>query len=136
MLIVVGWGVSLRWGFGRLSRTWLVGIEAGVLAVRTDDLLDDPLGWKAWLVSPGCGLEWPSVNRYPEVTGLLVRVPLWMPLVLTAIPTAWLWHRDRPPPPPGHCQSCGYNLTGNVSGVCPECGERVGPVPPGKGVKG
>jgi hypothetical protein len=22
-----------------------------------------------------------------------------------------------------HCQSCGYNLTGNVSGVCPECGE-------------
>jgi hypothetical protein len=26
---------------------------------------------------------------------------------------------------PGHCQKCGYNLTGNVSGVCPECGERV-----------
>ena len=25
--------------------------------------------------------------------------------------------------PPGHCQKCGYNLTGNVSGVCPECGE-------------
>ena len=22
---------------------------------------------------------------------------------------------------PGHCQ-CGYNLTGNTSGVCPECG--------------
>jgi hypothetical protein len=27
--------------------------------------------------------------------------------------------------PPGHCQKCGYNLTGNVSGVCPECGERI-----------
>jgi hypothetical protein len=27
--------------------------------------------------------------------------------------------------PPGHCRKCGYNLTGNVSGVCPECGERV-----------
>ncbi len=23
------------------------------------------------------------------------------------------------------CQFCGYNLTGNVSGVCPECGERI-----------
>lgn len=23
------------------------------------------------------------------------------------------------------CHSCAYNLTGNVSGVCPECGERV-----------
>ena len=22
----------------------------------------------------------------------------------------------------GHCRKCGYNLTGNVSGVCPECG--------------
>ncbi len=24
--------------------------------------------------------------------------------------------------PPGHCQRCGYNLTGNTSGTCPECG--------------
>lgn len=24
--------------------------------------------------------------------------------------------------PPGYCQSCGYDLTGNESGVCPECG--------------
>jgi hypothetical protein len=23
---------------------------------------------------------------------------------------------------PGHCPACGYDLTGNVSGVCPECG--------------
>jgi len=27
--------------------------------------------------------------------------------------------------PPGHCVRCGYNLTGNVSGVCPECGTPV-----------
>jgi hypothetical protein len=25
----------------------------------------------------------------------------------------------------GLCLKCGYNLTGNVSGVCPECGERI-----------
>ena len=23
------------------------------------------------------------------------------------------------------CQNCSYNLTGNISGVCPECGERT-----------
>ena len=30
-------------------------------------------------------------------------------------------------PIPGHCPHChcGYNLTGNVSGVCPECGTAV-----------
>lgn len=24
------------------------------------------------------------------------------------------------------CERCGYDLTGNVSGVCPECGNPVG----------
>lgn len=31
------------------------------------------------------------------------------------------WHEARRIPP-GHCQICRYNLTGNVSGRCPECG--------------
>ncbi|MDB5330373.1 MAG: hypothetical protein JWP03_1524 [Phycisphaerales bacterium] len=26
----------------------------------------------------------------------------------------------------GLCLTCGYDLTGNVSGTCPECGEEVG----------
>jgi len=26
---------------------------------------------------------------------------------------------------PGICRECGYDLTGNVSGVCPECGTRI-----------
>lgn len=26
---------------------------------------------------------------------------------------------------PGHCYGCGYDLTGNVSGICPECGEPI-----------
>ncbi len=27
--------------------------------------------------------------------------------------------------PPGHCQKCGYDLTGNSSGRCPECGQTL-----------
>jgi len=30
-------------------------------------------------------------------------------------------------PSPGHWQTCGYNLTGNVSGRCPECGTVTNP---------
>lgn len=36
-----------------------------------------------------------------------------------------LLREGRPLPPPGHCWKCGYDLTGNVSGVCPECGTKV-----------
>lgn len=32
--------------------------------------------------------------------------------------------RSQKKPPLGHCQACGYDLRGNVSGVCPECGTR------------
>lgn len=53
-------------------------------------------------------------------------MPLWLPfLVLAAYPTIALfrgpvrsWHRRRW----GYCVECRYDLTGNVSGVCPECG--------------
>ena len=31
-------------------------------------------------------------------------------------------HRPKPPPQPPRCWRCEYNLTGNESGVCPECG--------------
>ncbi|HPM24999.1 MAG TPA: hypothetical protein PLP66_13915 [Phycisphaerae bacterium] len=31
----------------------------------------------------------------------------------------------RTPRPHGHCPKCGYDLTGNTSGVCPECGGAV-----------
>jgi hypothetical protein len=54
-----------------------------------------------------------------------VTIPLWIPLVLLAGPTAYLWRTDRRRIPAGHCQTCGYNLTGNVSGRCPECGEAI-----------
>lgn len=26
---------------------------------------------------------------------------------------------------PGHCRKCQYNLTGNVTGICPECGTAI-----------
>ncbi len=35
------------------------------------------------------------------------------------------------PQPRGHCAGCGYNLTGNVSGICPECGTPIPQQPAG-----
>src|SRR5258707_4699399 len=39
--------------------------------------------------------------------------------------TAAIWlraYRISRIPSPGHCKTCGYNLTGNVSRICPGCG--------------
>lgn len=51
-----------------------------------------------------------------------VQVPLLPLLSVLAVPTGLLWWADRGYPR-GRCQACGYNLAGNVSGRCPECGE-------------
>ncbi len=56
-----------------------------------------------------------------------VVTPTWIPLLFAAIVTVWLWRSDRQPK--SGCVECGYNLTGNVSGVCPECGSAIEPEP-------
>jgi hypothetical protein len=56
------------------------------------------------------------------VRGMFIFLPL---AVLLAIPVAILWRLDRPRILPGHCTTCGYDLTGNESGRCPECGKSV-----------
>jgi hypothetical protein len=52
-------------------------------------------------------------------------LPLWIPLALVALPTFVLWWLERRPYPAGRCQQCRYDLTGNMTGVCPECGVAV-----------
>jgi hypothetical protein len=52
-------------------------------------------------------------------------VPLWLLFALLAIPTLLLWRCDRRRIPLHCCHKCGYDLTGNVTGRCPECGTPV-----------
>jgi hypothetical protein len=57
-------------------------------------------------------------------------VPLWTPLVLFAIlPVVWVGRRrsSQHRQDEGCCSACGYNFTGNTSGVCPECGMKIVP---------
>jgi len=95
---------------------------------RSDKL---SLTWRSWWWFDHWGRRGYSVWIYPPFKTWRFMTPLWLPFVIVLIPTALLWHpgirrwyRNRRLGP-GHCQECGYNLTGNVSGVCPECGERI-----------
>jgi len=51
---------------------------------------------------------------------------IWPMLVGVALPSVTLFFLIPKRIPPGHCQTCGYDLTGNVSGRCPECGTPIG----------
>ncbi len=55
------------------------------------------------------------------VAGVLLGI--WFAFSTVATPLSrWLQRRT---PAAGHCVGCGYNLRGNVSGVCPECGTEI-----------
>lgn len=62
-----------------------------------------------------------TVGRWREIN-----IPLWFIVAVLAMPTTIMARRALRPMP-GHCACCGYNLTGNVSGHCPECGRLLHP---------
>jgi hypothetical protein len=51
-----------------------------------------------------------------------VVVPYWFLVATATAATIASAERSSRRPPPGCCPHCAYDLTGNVSGVCPECG--------------
>ena len=64
-------------------------------------------------------------HRFGRVSTLsCAYLPLWLPLLLIAAPTAWLWRTDRRAKS-WQCPKCRYDLRGLDGGVCPECGASV-----------
>lgn len=55
----------------------------------------------------------------------LLQVPLAAPTAALAAWSLWLWWPWLRRKAPGRCASCAYDLTGNTSGTCPECGSVV-----------
>jgi len=149
LLIVVAWGVSTTRYLRFVAKSWHVSfgtgcffafwsekeIQVAVFRVSTGQpgTINNLIRIKGWnydaaprrTLSSDLGLRWPVLRWARENPrfgkgGSLV-IPCWLMLPFIALPTAFLWYRDRRQPR-GHCQTCGYDLTGNVSGVCPECG--------------
>ena len=133
VLLVTIWVATPRLGLTLYAgwRSWSVGCgHVTVFVSKTK------YPWSVSHVSssPGSwGLNWPSragcVNGMvnpPVFLGTAYYLPIWIPFVILLIPAIFLWLADAQRIPPGHCQQCGYDLTGNVSGRCPECGLAIG----------
>jgi len=106
-----------------LNKTWALTVFDGRLMLLWERvaLFSSSQAWEVNAIRPS--LErvrwWPHADLSPS--GYLA-VPLWLPVAALSLVTALFWYRDCRRFPAGHCRNCGYNLTGNVSGRCPECG--------------
>ena len=138
--ILIGWvctvpilaGYSYEFCF--INRSFFFGLHDGRLfwvqfARPSDsDLVECVSRWNAPSIHDrnfsAFGMMMPSLNPPGDQFRLLV-VPLWTLLLAIGTPTLLLWYLDRNRFPHGHCRSCNYNLTGNTSGICPECGSLV-----------
>ena len=83
-----------------------------------------PFLWRrGMLYGPYLGMAFSRTVR-PE---LAVQLPHWLfTMAFTFLPASWLVaYSRRLHGSHGLCHHCGYSLTGNTSGVCPECGTAV-----------
>jgi len=142
-VVILGvWGVS-----GWLSISWIaervgIGVKRGEMwcvkfhRFHTESERLESLRLRDEYGSWGCsriafdidrvGLTMPrleTIDASGDYRGhWLAEFPLWLHFILVALPTAFMFYRDRKLIPPGHCTMCGYNLTGAEHERCPECG--------------
>ncbi|HEX4793630.1 MAG TPA: hypothetical protein VH370_07560 [Humisphaera sp.] len=72
-----------------------------------------------------CGFTYSPFDIQSVVSVRLMEIPDWFVTMVAALPAAWLGYRALRRKNPAGCPACGYNLTGNISGICPECGRQT-----------
>ena len=121
-VVLTGVWIASGWvAVGYSTDTWWVGTAGGTIFGAGNfrsgvGFYCEVRPWKMYVLPQ---VEWPPGTLY-------LMIPLWFPAFLACIATIVLWRPSRHVPP-GHCKACRYDLTGNTSGTCPECGTRVEP---------
>lgn len=152
LLIVTAWTASGFWSFNWVGYHWFTlrngQLEFGEHLESREDYgrrvkltpflpLDSEVvvrNRRPWLDCIAGGLATPRLLHFVgtvpdgEPSGphcRLLILPLAAPLTVITLLTFALFFRDRRRHiQPDSCIHCGYNLTGNTSGVCSECGEQ------------
>lgn len=126
VLLLVVWVGSRSWyASASVAERGCVYVCWGCLSISWERPWADPRGpLEIDLMREMPHFIWWFRYREQATPALSVRrmdIPVWIIAMLVAVPSAWLWYRDRRRAP-GLCIKCGYDLRGNASGVCPECG--------------
>ena len=125
-------GLGLYSSSGQVQRwLWLRGTSVQAGLGRRVEL---PLpGYAGALPRHWLGFGY-SENAAHHADGLVwhqraITIPIWLPIaVLWVSPLVYAVRRAcRRSSSKGRCEACRYDLTGNISGVCPECGTKIPP---------
>ena len=116
-VLLLLWLLSIPFAFGYVGSWGLVSFESGGFAVYSTGGSIPATGWTGIQRSRWATIWW------IDVPAMIPLMAAWVPAFAAAVPTALLWTKRKPRP--GHCKKCGYDLTGNVSGICPECGTEL-----------
>ncbi len=112
-----GWIVVEYWRPANFTfPIWGVAREPSTLG----SLLHLAYEWNSGLGMYGTGRKFQSYHLGVRTWPLFILLSAYPVVALIRGPIRR--HRRRTK---GLCVKCGYNLTGNVSGICPECGERI-----------
>lgn len=122
-IVSMNWQIYYQWENERRVFRAFAAQKASLYIIRQTQLpASNRIVLPGWGTSTAIG----DVLFYPNLLrgsiGYVVSIPLWIPFFLVALPTVWLIIKDRRRILPEHCRRCGYNLKGNTSGRCSECG--------------
>ncbi len=137
-IILAAWGLS-GW---RTGEVWVGGsfdgfgadVMHGSVTLRYGDM-DPGMPWSAHAQSTRYGDDVPwdwlphwhfhrGVFSAKRVTMVAFAIPLWIPLILVAVPTVRAFLHDRRKPA-NSCPHCSYPRSGlPPNSLCPECGEK------------
>jgi hypothetical protein len=133
------WLGGLRWRLSFVSPGSNYELAVANGALRLDWIPSSQQGIEQLTFSPGFDFTRHHVARIEWLPSSWVRgcprnvvVPMWIPTAAVLMLSALLWWPDLRARwlawrlGPEHCLKCGYDLTGNVSGRCPECGKALG----------
>jgi hypothetical protein len=124
--VAVAWGMSLATGWlGIYGRYSAVECVDGVLTFAWSDDLGFLQGFWFHYGRPRSAFEFRKVSLgLDEMSAYIISCPAWL-LVATGIAISMAIRPRTKRQGRDLCVNCGYSLTGNTSGVCPECGERI-----------
>jgi|GEM_PF-2436358 len=122
--------VNFRQDFGYAGSTWELRAFQGKLALVITDESRKFIYEEGWFWRENKNLLMDSIlyAPFPTIKFAKTHTVLSMPVAAIALGVALLsfvvWRRARAFPI-GICVKCSYNLKGNESGVCPECGSPI-----------